>query len=342
MKKLYTTIIVACSIITTSYAQWTQGTGVVYPTTITNKVGIGTTTPNAASMLDVKLGTDQHIQFIANTNGVYSGVPGILSINDANTAYTPLGFFAGGYYFGLGNVGVNTYQPQAKLHVISPGVSSNTISQYSGSSIIESLTGGRSSTTGAALEFVIPANTDGSNPWGQGRIITVAGNAASGDATGKMILGTRRLFDKGTGTGVAWNYGDDLVIDGAGNIGINTTTPPAGYKLAINGSVIATSVTVKPYANWPDYVFKKTYQLPDLTAVKSYIDQNQHLPEMPSAQEITDKSINLGEIVTLQTKKIEELTLYLIDKDKQLTEQQKQIDELKAQLKAITKAIAKN
>lgn len=111
-------------------------------------------------------------------------------------------------------------------------------------------------------------------------------------------------------------------INYLGNVGIGTTDPQ-GYKLAINGSAIAESVTVKLHGSWPDYVFKPRYKLLPLNEVKTYIDKNQHLPNMPSEQEVKDNGINLGEIVKLQTKKIEELTLYLI-------EQQKQIEDLKA------------
>ncbi|MBB6499644.1 hypothetical protein [Pedobacter cryoconitis] len=104
-----------------------------------------------------------------------------------------------------------------------------------------------------------------------------------------------------------------------GNVGIGTSNPQ-GHKLAVNGDIIATSVIVKLYGNWPDYVFKPTYHLPLLTEVKAYIDHNQRLPDMPSEQEVTKEGINLGEIVKLQTKKIEELTLYLIEKEQQINE----------------------
>ncbi|HTK19292.1 MAG TPA: hypothetical protein VL442_07265 [Mucilaginibacter sp.] len=133
-------------------------------------------------------------------------------------------------------------------------------------------------------------------------------------------------YGSGVGTG--------MTMDNTGNVSIGTVDAH-GYKLAVNGAAIATSMTVKLHTNWPDYVFKPNYRLPSLAAVKAYIDQNQHLPEMPSEQEVKDNGINLGEIVKVQTKKIEELTLYAI-------EQQKQIDELKAQLKNITKNLSKN
>jgi response regulator of citrate/malate metabolism len=103
----------------------------------------------------------------------------------------------------------------------------------------------------------------------------------------------------------------------------------------VAGSVIAESVTVKLHTNWPDYVFKPTYQLKLLSEVKTYIDQNHHLPDMPSEKEIADKGLDLGEMNKLLTKKVEELTLYLIEKDKKDQDQQKEIDELKKQVQNI-------
>ena len=123
-----------------------------------------------------------------------------------------------------------------------------------------------------------------------------------------------------------------------------------------NGDIIATKITVKPYGNWPDYVFNPQYNLPSLSEVKSYIDQNQHLPDMPSEQEVAREGVDLGEIVKLQTKKIEELTLYIIEKDKEVKEQQEEINNtqntnlsqqneielLKQSLEALTKEVHKN
>lgn len=128
-----------------------------------------------------------------------------------------------------------------------------------------------------------------------------------------------------------------------GNVTIGTTNGN-GYKLAVDGTAIATSMTVKAFANWPDYVFTKDYRLPSLSEVKTYIDQNHRLPDMPSAQQVTKNGIDLGEMDRVLSKKVEELTLYLLEKDKKeqkqkainaqlvklLRSQQKQIDALKA------------
>ena len=71
-----------------------------------------------------------------------------------------------------------------------------------------------------------------------------------------------------------------------------------------------TAYTLK--GNWPDYVFEDNYQLPKLSEVEQYIKDKGHLPDMPSADEVADKGIKLGEMDGLLLRKIEELTLYMI------------------------------
>jgi hypothetical protein len=99
-----------------------------------------------------------------------------------------------------------------------------------------------------------------------------------------------------------------------GNVSIGATDPK-GYKLAVAGKAVAEEITVKLQANWPDYVFEKSYALPTLEEVKSYIDQNKHLPEIPSAKEMETNGVNLGEMNMLLLRKIEELTLYIIEQN---------------------------
>ncbi|WP_448105175.1 hypothetical protein [Pedobacter panaciterrae] len=241
-----------------------------------------------------------------------------------------------------GYVGVGTSTPQSVLHIVNNGdnVDAGNPNQYSQGLIIEGRTGGRSASVGAQLEFVIPANTDGVNPWGQGRIITVAGNSLNGNAVGKMIIGTRRMFDK-KGTGQQWFYGDDIVIDGAGNVGIGTLSPKE--KLSINGKIRAQEIKVET-ANWPDYVFAKDYELPSLKVTEQYIKEKGHLPGIPSAEEVKTNGVDLGEMNARLLKKIEELTLHLIESEKRNTlqnakqqnlidQQQKDIKYLKSRLK---------
>lgn len=112
-----------------------------------------------------------------------------------------------------------------------------------------------------------------------------------------------------------------------GSLGIGTNDPK-GYKLAVAGNMIAEKVKVKLQTSWPDYVFDHSYKLPSLKEVEAFITKNKHLPEVPSAAIIEKEGIDLGNNQTILLKKIEELTLYLI-------EQNKRIEKLEADNKAL-------
>jgi hypothetical protein len=127
---------------------------------------------------------------------------------------------------------------------------------------------------------------------------------------------------------------DRLFITGNGDIGIGTTDPK-GYKLAVAGKAIAEEVVVKLQSNWPDYVFEKDYNLPTLAEVENYINQNKHLPEVPAAKEMEKNGVNLGEMNMLLLKKVEELTLYVLEQHKTSQIQSNEIKLLKQQLRAL-------
>lgn len=101
-----------------------------------------------------------------------------------------------------------------------------------------------------------------------------------------------------------------------GNIGIGTISPT--YKLSVNGSIQSKEVRVE--TGWADFVFDKGYKLPALKDVEKFINENKHLPGIPSANEIQEKGLALGEIQTKMMQKIEELTLYIIELEKQVKE----------------------
>jgi hypothetical protein len=111
-----------------------------------------------------------------------------------------------------------------------------------------------------------------------------------------------------------------------GNVGIGTATPTE--KLSVNGKIRAKEIKVET-TNWPDYVFEPTYKQYSIAELEAYIKINKRLPEMPSAKEAEANGIALGEMNKILLKKIEELTLYLIEKDKQLAQQDHQIKQIK-------------
>lgn len=99
-----------------------------------------------------------------------------------------------------------------------------------------------------------------------------------------------------------------------GNVGIGSATPDA--KLTVKGRVHAEEVVVD--INVPaDYVFKSSYELMSLNEVEQFIKTNNHLPEIPSASEIKENGLNMGEMQNKLLQKVEELTLYMIELKKE-------------------------
>ncbi|KXX67794.1 hypothetical protein [Flammeovirga sp. SJP92] len=102
-----------------------------------------------------------------------------------------------------------------------------------------------------------------------------------------------------------------------------------GYDLAVGGKIIAEEVTILSVNNWPDYVFGDNYELSSLKDLETYITMNKHLPEIPSIKEVDENGVELGNMNKLLLKKIEELTLYLIQQNKEIQELKKEVSALK-------------
>ncbi len=103
------------------------------------------------------------------------------------------------------------------------------------------------------------------------------------------------------------------------------------FDLNVDGKVLAREVKVT-LDNWYDHVFALDYKLMPLEELSVFVKQNNHLPDMPTESEVLKNGVNVGEMNALLLKKVEELTLYVIEQQKQNIEQQKQINELKATL----------
>ncbi|PZR14752.1 MAG: hypothetical protein DI539_18605 [Flavobacterium psychrophilum] len=122
------------------------------------------------------------------------------------------------------------------------------------------------------------------------------------------------VFSPGATTGVETAR---VIMFNSGDVGIGTNDTK-GHKLAVGGSAIFTSAKVKLEQNWPDYVFKKDYRLLSLAELEKFIQQNNHLPDVPSAAEVAKEGLDLGSNQAALLKKIEELTLYIIEQNKRI------------------------
>ncbi|GAA4276418.1 hypothetical protein [Aquimarina mytili] len=114
------------------------------------------------------------------------------------------------------------------------------------------------------------------------------------------------------------------------NVGIGTKNP-GSWKLAVAGKVVAEEVKIALQNNWPDYVFNHDYTLLTLADVEKHINEKGHLPNIPSAKEVSEEGIFMGEMNAKLLQKIEELTLYTIH-------QEKEIEELKSLVQKLLEA----
>ena len=207
-----------------------------------------------------------------------------------------------------GNVGIGTDQPAQMLHVVNGNILISRTSNMNSPAVGNRAPGSRN----GSLLFgdVIDANTQ-YGIWGIEYV-----NDPNDPGQGQGL----NFWQPCGANQLTANY--RLFLADNGNVGIHTNNPQA--ELAVNGTVLAKEVRVNTSATyWPDFVFGSDYKLMSLSELESYVNEHNHLPGIPSANEVEEQgSVDLGVMNTLLLQKVEELTKYIIDL-------QKQIDELK-------------
>jgi hypothetical protein len=293
------------------------------------KFQVESTIPGVAKFGTSSTGTTSNIAFLNGSNygygivGIVRGTGGLggdvygLGYNpNPNTSFTSVLNWTS-----TNLVGIGTTYPNAKLDVngavVVPGSSSNIMSRpiVGATRIVGEIAGYSESGYTLADGFLRLSAGGGNDPISKS-FIDLSGFSTIPDMKQNITLGT--------------SGAERIRITQNGYIGIGTKTPDD--LLTVNGTIHSREVKVNLSIAGPDYVFEPDYQLPELSEIKAYVDKNHHLPEIPSAATMAKDGITLGEMNIKLLKKVEELTLYLIEQQKINQSLQDQINKLSKQL----------
>ena len=250
-----------------------------------------------------------------------------------------------------GRVGIGTAIPQHKLHVNGNTVITGKLG------VVTTSPQHRLDIRNTGGDYALRVQSDGT---------VIAGKLTGSGSSGRLCVGDANHYIKGAwGAGISLStFGavDALFVEeGSGHVGIGNLSPDAMLDVENDGNSAHTITARVPDANTnavevftngkkeflvrgdgfvyareinvqvdnlPDYVFKSDYNLMSLDDVESYVKRHSHLPDVPSAAEVDANGLNIGEMNSLLLKKVEELTLYLIEQNKMIQHLQDEVNQI--------------
>ncbi len=181
------------------------------------------------------------------------------------------------------------------------------------------------------LELIMQDNSDQLNV----KEIEVYGygqpDLAAGKLRSRKYLGSEISYATSEKLRFRTNNKDGMMISSAkGSVNIGTASDNGGGILNVAGKMYTEQLEVQPDNLWPDYVFEPDYNLLSLSDLKNFIAQNKHLPDIPSENEIAAAAgyFEVGKLNTMLLKKVEELTLYVLDLENERKNQATKLEAL--------------
>ncbi|MBU2554215.1 MAG: hypothetical protein KKF98_07115 [Bacteroidetes bacterium] len=138
--------------------------------------------------------------------------------------------------------------------------------------------------------------------------------------------GSIKFFARGAGGCVEFFNAERQIMSVRDNGNVYIGDPNNQSDLMVYGEIKAHLVRVTTDIDWFDYVFDKDYQLMPLHQLEAFVNEHHHLPDMPTEQQVHEEGLDIAQMNALLLKKVEELTLYIIEQEKRIEQLEKKSD----------------